>query len=115
MAYFDQVNRIIEQNNKEINEKTDKIKTLEEEANQFRVDIAFCTSKDEIIQLLKKKDQSNEELIKSLKQQFNLTNSVDKQLIDLKELQAEANRNANAVMSNAAGRAEHEIDRGFHM
>lgn len=39
-------------------------------------------------------------MIKSLKQQFNLTNSVDKQLIDLKELQAEANRNAKKMIEN---------------
>lgn len=85
MSYFDQVNGIMHRNNEEIKGKI----ALQEQVIQFRVDMARCTSKDQTIKLLEEKDESNEELIKSLKQQIALTKSVDKQLIDLKKNELE--------------------------
>lgn len=89
MAYFDQVNGIMHRNNEEIKGKIDQIDALQEQVIQFRVDMARSTSKDQTIKLLEKKDESNEELIKSLKQQITLTNSVDKQLMDFKDNELE--------------------------
>lgn len=80
MSYFEQVNQLLVKNNAEVEIKNSRISELEEEVSRLRVESAKFTSKDKIIKLLEEKDQSNADLIKSLKQQ--MSNQCEKQNID---------------------------------
>lgn len=88
MAYFEQINQKIENNEAEIEKKNYKIRQLEEKVKEIESkneqihklekEVASCVSKDKIIKLLEDKDEATADHIKSLKHEIQLiTKSVE--------------------------------------
>lgn len=69
-AYFEQLKQKIDQYDSRMESKAKQISKLGANVTQHRVEIASCTAKNEIIELLKDKHKSNVELIEFLKQQI---------------------------------------------
>lgn len=69
-AYFEQFKQKIDTYDSSMESKAEQISKLEAKVTELRVEIASCTAKNEIKELLKDKNKSNVELIEFLKQQM---------------------------------------------